>query len=339
MTSIVRVMAVAIAMLCAPAVDAAVKSKATHTTYQVRRASTNVPPAPTSEEECIRRAHEAADTEGETRESGANDFQCHKVLHILTTFGPNPPCPSVPAPEGRVVVCPSGTTGAYTQTLSYSAAPYPTCAVAGEWLPTEPPASCVPIDSDGDGVPDSTDQCPTVRSVTADGCPASPPVATWVHCADQDQRCEFSGTRTVRYGVDTRWVEREFADGVICNSATMGTNPAPGTLKTCELQEDGAPQPEPEPEPEPAPAGTVTLSWTPPTANVDGSALTNLAGYRISYGLTAAALAHTVQVANPGVSSYALANLAPGTWYFAVRAYSSAGGQSDPSNIVSKVVQ
>src|SRR5690606_39089874 len=31
-------------------------------------------------------------------------------------------------------------------------------------------------------------------------------------------------------------------------------------------------------------SGSVTLSWTPPSENEDGSALTNLAGYRIYYG-------------------------------------------------------
>ena len=31
-------------------------------------------------------------------------------------------------------------------------------------------------------------------------------------------------------------------------------------------------------------SGTVTLSWTPPTQNVDGSYLTDLAGYNIYYG-------------------------------------------------------
>ncbi len=32
-------------------------------------------------------------------------------------------------------------------------------------------------------------------------------------------------------------------------------------------------------------------------------------------------------------------NLSPGTYYFAVRAYTSNGGESDNSNVVSNVVQ
>lgn len=82
----------------------------------------------------------------------------------------------------------------------------------------------------------------------------------------------------------------------------------------------------------------ASLSWTPPTQNTDGSALTNLAGYRISYGASATAMTQTVQIASAGASSYTISNLAPGTYYFAVRAYNSAGTESANSNVGSKVV-
>lgn len=85
--------------------------------------------------------------------------------------------------------------------------------------------------------------------------------------------------------------------------------------------------------------GSATLSWTPPTRNTDGSELTNLAGYRVSYGTSATALTSTIQIANPGVSSYTVSNLAPGTYYFAVRAYTSSGTESNNSNVGSKVIQ
>lgn len=85
--------------------------------------------------------------------------------------------------------------------------------------------------------------------------------------------------------------------------------------------------------------GGATLSWTPPTTNTDGTALTNLAGFRISYGTSATQLSNTIQIANPGVNSYVIGNLAPGTWYFGVRAYTTAGTTSSMSNIASKIVQ
>jgi len=39
------------------------------------------------------------------------------------------------------------------------------------------------------------------------------------------------------------------------------------------------------------------------------------------------------------MSSYVIENLAPATYYFAVRAYTSSGSESANSNIASKVVQ
>ena len=82
--------------------------------------------------------------------------------------------------------------------------------------------------------------------------------------------------------------------------------------------------------------GAASLTWTPPTQNTDGSTLTNLAGYRIVYGTSAAQLTQTIQVANAGMSSYVVDNLAPGTYYFAVRAYTSSGAESADSNVVAK---
>lgn len=89
-----------------------------------------------------------------------------------------------------------------------------------------------------------------------------------------------------------------------------------------------------------APANNAAvLSWTAPTSNTDGSVLTNLAGYRISYGTSANAMTQTIQVSNPSVTHYTIDNLAPGTYYFAVRAYTSAGTQSANSNVQSKTVR
>jgi hypothetical protein len=85
--------------------------------------------------------------------------------------------------------------------------------------------------------------------------------------------------------------------------------------------------------------GAATLTWTPPTTNTDGSTLTTLAGYRIAYGASAAQLTQTIQLGNAGMSSYVVENLAPGTYYFAVRAYTSSGAESANSNVVTKNVQ
>ena len=85
--------------------------------------------------------------------------------------------------------------------------------------------------------------------------------------------------------------------------------------------------------------GAAALYWEPPTTNTDGSTLTNLAGYRIVYGATATQLTQTIQLANAGLSSYLVESLAPGTYYFAVRAYTSKGAESTDSNVVQKIVR
>jgi len=83
--------------------------------------------------------------------------------------------------------------------------------------------------------------------------------------------------------------------------------------------------------------GSASLSWTAPTTNSDGSALTNLAGYRIHYGTTSA-MTQVVQVASAGITTYVLGNLSSGTWYFAVSAYTSAGAEGGLSNTASKTI-
>jgi hypothetical protein len=84
--------------------------------------------------------------------------------------------------------------------------------------------------------------------------------------------------------------------------------------------------------------GAATLSWTAPTQNTDGTSLTNLAGYRIYFGTAANALNQSIQV-SAGVSTYMVENLAPATYYFSVRAYTTDGVESVNSNIGSKVIQ
>lgn len=99
-----------------------------------------------------------------------------------------------------------------------------------------------------------------------------------------------------------------------------------------------APPPQsPAPTP-PAVTGSATLSWIPPTENEDGSALTNLAGYRIFYGTSAGNLNQVINLANPGLTRYVIENLSAGTWYFGIRAYSSTGAESAMSAIASKTI-
>ena len=80
--------------------------------------------------------------------------------------------------------------------------------------------------------------------------------------------------------------------------------------------------------------GQVTVYWDPPTDNVDGSALTDVAGYRIYYGPGPDRLTTRLEVSNPGVTSAVVDNLSTATWYFAVAAYTRADVEGELSDIV-----
>lgn len=85
--------------------------------------------------------------------------------------------------------------------------------------------------------------------------------------------------------------------------------------------------------------GRATLSWTPPTNNTDGTALTNLAGFRIYYGTNSSSLSKSVTIQNSSVSTYVVEDLTPATWYFAVKAYTTTGAESTLSNKASKTIK
>jgi hypothetical protein len=84
--------------------------------------------------------------------------------------------------------------------------------------------------------------------------------------------------------------------------------------------------------------GTVTLSWSAPTQNTDGSPLTNLAGYKIYWGTSKGNYTHSATLNNPGVTTYVVDQLTPATWYFVATAFDSAGVESSFSNPASKTI-
>jgi hypothetical protein len=84
--------------------------------------------------------------------------------------------------------------------------------------------------------------------------------------------------------------------------------------------------------------GSATLSWTPPTQNTDGSALTNLAGYKVYWGPVAGTYPNSVTLNSPGLSSYVVTGLLPGTYVFVVTAVNASGTESQFSNAASKTI-
>jgi len=85
-------------------------------------------------------------------------------------------------------------------------------------------------------------------------------------------------------------------------------------------------------------SGSATLSWQPPTTNTDGSTLTNLSGYRVSYGTISRQYDQSLSLPNAALTSVVIENLSTGTWYFSVKALTSTGVESDFSREASKTI-
>jgi Putative Ig domain len=83
---------------------------------------------------------------------------------------------------------------------------------------------------------------------------------------------------------------------------------------------------------------STTLSWTPPTENEDGSALMDLAGYKIYWGTTPGDYTDSVKINNAGVSSYVVSNLSPGTYEFVATSFNADGIESAYSNPATRVL-
>lgn len=73
---------------------------------------------------------------------------------------------------------------------------------------------------------------------------------------------------------------------------------------------------------------STTLSWTAPSQNEDGSALSNLAGYKIYWGTTPGVYTNSVTINDSGLTTYVVDNLAPGTYEFVATAFNTAGEES-----------
>lgn len=84
---------------------------------------------------------------------------------------------------------------------------------------------------------------------------------------------------------------------------------------------------------------SVTLNWSTPQENEDGSVLTDLRGYEIRFGPEPGGYGNLIDVRNPGSTNYTVNGLASGTYYFTASAYNLLGITSDLSNEVSISLQ
>ncbi len=196
------------------------------------------------------------------------------------------------------------------------------------------PSIAAPLsDADRDGLPDSADNCinqanPSQLDADRDGygnlCDADLDNSGTTNSADYviqySVLSDAAGSSATAAAADLDGSGRVNSADVIRLRAMLGEPPGPSGLATI------------------VPTGNATISWLPPTQRTDGSVLTNLAGYQIRFGTSPGALNNTIRLSNPGLTLYMVENLAPGTWYFALVAFDSAGATSALSAIKPKTI-
>ena len=77
-------------------------------------------------------------------------------------------------------------------------------------------------------------------SATATFVPPGLP-SGFTKCADEAQRCAFTGTRMTAYGSGTTYRLRLATDGIDCRIAAFGADPTVGVLKSCYVASAGGP--------------------------------------------------------------------------------------------------
>ncbi len=82
---------------------------------------------------------------------------------------------------------------------------------------------------------------------------------------------------------------------------------------------------------------SAVLTWNAPTTNEDGTPLTDLAGYKIYYGMSHGKYTKVIDVGN--ITRHKVKGLEPGAYYFVVTAYDTEGNESTYSNEVSKKIE
>lgn len=84
--------------------------------------------------------------------------------------------------------------------------------------------------------------------------------------------------------------------------------------------------------------GSAHLRWAAPTKTTNGKPITNLAGFRVYYGLRQPQFDYVLDVHDASAAEATIDNLGPGTWYFAITAYTMTGSESERSQVVLKSI-
>jgi hypothetical protein len=158
------------------------------------------------------------------------------------------------------------------------------------------------------------------------------PEGTWVKVASEYQMFSLATSQTVRFGSGSHWVERTLVGKVYCGISSFRMDPIAGAQKQCQIKNVATVPAAPV-------TGSATLNWIAPQNNADGSALSDLAGYRIYYGTTSGQYTKVISIASPYTTSYTIQNLSAGTYFATVKAYDTANNESSSSTEVTKTIK
>lgn len=86
-------------------------------------------------------------------------------------------------------------------------------------------------------------------------------------------------------------------------------------------------------------SGQATLSWEAPTQNEDGSALTDLAGYKIYWGRNSGSYPDSATIDNSSINVYVIDNLSSGSYEFVATSFNTAGVESAYSDPMVVTIQ
>lgn len=280
-------------------------------------------------------AHAACVARIPTNATARTQYFCEPARYMATVT-PDA-CAATPPPQTRPQPCPVGRTGTYLQTGLSTVGPLPTCTVSVAWTPVAPratdcpvtppavlaaPANVVALGIDPYRIRVSWGAVPGAAAYQFERCivPTGGTCEPWVMGCYATPPLTHGPFQSP--GLSVRYRIRASKDTTCSNTLN---NLGMQSLIALGVAQAGTP----------TPTTTARLNWTAPTRNTDGSALTNLASYRIVYGRTATELVETAQVT--GIpNTFTVTGLAPGTWFFAVKAVNAAGAESAQSNVVTR---
>jgi hypothetical protein len=182
---------------------------------------------------------------------------------------------------------------------------------------------------------------PVAQTLQISGSPATTAQVGQYYSFSPTVIASAGSTLTYAVGNKPAWAQFSATTGALSGTPSTGSATAANILVSVSNGAQSAALPAFNIIVQPAPvvvAGTAILSWSPPTKNIDGSPLTNLAGYVVRYGTSSTALNNKISVASASATAVEITSLSPGNWVFAVSATNTANVESPISTIVGKTI-